>query len=330
MSGRHARGSYFQVYTEARHCAVSISATYQRAEDLVQHSHSFLKVNPREIVVNNESGSNVKKPVVLSCVNLKGGVGKTAIAVNFAAYCGRRRLRTLLIDLDPQTNATFSCMSLEAWQSHAATNGTVANLLGARQHTTAEGATKTARDVIIKNVFSFVDMIPSHLDLFTIDLDLSSEVARETILRRAIKDIMTEYDIIICDCPPNLTIPTQNALATSTHFVVPVSVDFLSSLGVALLITRIKKLSDDLETSLLHAGVVLSRVGRPSFFRLQTEQTLRTLLGESVLSSEIKERSAVAESAAKNVSVFGMQDREAIAEFEKLGEELLAKLGIHR
>jgi MinD-like ATPase involved in chromosome partitioning or flagellar assembly len=55
-----------------------------------------------------------RHPVVLSCVNLKGGVGKTAIAVNFAAYCGSRGLRTLLIDLDPQTNATFSCISVEA------------------------------------------------------------------------------------------------------------------------------------------------------------------------------------------------------------------------
>ena len=90
---------------------------------------------------------------MLSCVNLKGGVGKTAIAVNFAAYCGRSGFRTLLIDLDPQTNATFSCLSVEKWQEHAEQKGTVAHLLGVRQHTSAEGRNKTAEDVILPGMY---------------------------------------------------------------------------------------------------------------------------------------------------------------------------------
>jgi chromosome partitioning protein len=270
-----------------------------------------------------------KRPAVLSCVNLKGGVGKTAVAVNFAAYCGMRKgLKTLLIDLDPQTNATFSCVSVEDWQKHATENGTVANLLGLRQHTNAEGRTKEASEVIIANVFQSVDLIPSHLDLFTIDLDLSSEVARETRLRRAIKDIIDQYDIVICDCPPNLTIPTQNALATSTHYVVPVSLDFLSSLGIALLMTRVSKLSGDLENPLENVGIVITRVGRPSYFKAQTAQALRAAFPDLMLQSQITERSAVAESAAKNASIFGMPDKAAMAEFEALGDELLAKLGL--
>lgn len=266
--------------------------------------------------------------IILSCVNLKGGVGKTAIAVNFAAYCGMKGLRTLLIDLDPQTNATFSCISVEAWEKHAKAKGTVADLLGVRQHTSAEGKGKTVAGVIIKNVFQKVDLIPSHLDLFTIDLDLSSEVARETRLRRTIREVIDEYDIIVCDCPPNLTIPTQNALAASTHYVVPVSLDFLSSLGVGLLLRRIKKLSDDLENPLVHAGIVISRVGRTSYFRTQTAQTLRTAFKGMVLLAQITERVAVAELAARNVSIFQMADKSAIAEFTSFGDELLAKLGV--
>jgi len=267
-----------------------------------------------------------KQPVVVSCVNLKGGVGKTAIAVNFAAYCGRKGLRTLLIDLDPQTNATFSCISVPDWETHATTNGTVANLLGVRQHTNAEGKTKTAKNVILKNVFQGVDLLPSHLDLFTIDLDLGSEVARESRLRRAIRDVLRFYDIIVCDCPPNLTIPTQNALAISTHFVVPVSLDFLSSLGIALLLNRIAKLSVLLENPLKNAGIVISRVGRRSYFRTQTAQTLQTAFKNMVLSTQIAERTSVAQSAAKNCSIFDMNDTTAISEFTALGDELLAKL----
>ena len=269
-----------------------------------------------------------KTPVVLSCVNLKGGVGKTAIAVNLAAYCGRKGLKTLLIDLDPQTNATFSCISIEAWQNHARDHGTVANLLGVRSHTTAEGSEKSASDVTITEVFPMVDLIPSHLDLFTIDLDLGGEFSRETLLRRALQDDLSNYDIVVCDCPPNLTIPTQNALALSTHYLVPVSPDFLSSLGIALLISRIEKMSEALQTQLTLAGIALSRVGRPSYFREQTAETLRTQFGDKVFQSEIRERTKVSEAAAKNTPVYDMGDKEASKEFTSLGEEVLEEVGL--
>jgi len=165
---------------------------------------------------------------IVSCVNLKGGVGKTAIAVNFAAYCGRKRLKTLLVDLDSQTSATFCCMTVDAWQKHAVKFGTMADLLGARSHTSADGSKKTVKTVLKKNVFRNVDLVPSHLDLITLDLDISSAIARESKLKKALKPIIKDYDIVVCDCPPNLTIATQNALACSSHYVVPVSPDFLS------------------------------------------------------------------------------------------------------
>jgi chromosome partitioning protein len=197
---------------------------------------------------------------VLSCVNLKGGVGKTALAVSFAAYCGSHNKKTLLIDLDPQTNATFSCIEIDKWEEHAKKNGSLADLLGVKRHTSAEGATKKIEDVIYKDVFPGVDLIPSHLDLFTVDLDLASAVGRERRLRRAIAPVMEDYKIIVCDCPPNLTLPTQNALAISSHFAIPISPDYLSGIGVALLLNRIERLSAELENPTLKlAGMVLSR-----------------------------------------------------------------------
>src|SRR5205814_1774387 len=117
-------------------------------------------------------------------------------------------------------------------EKHAAENGTVADLFGLRSHTNAEGKVKTASEVLCKNVFPNVDLIPSHLDLFTIDLDLASAMAREKKLQKALKPIIDNYQVVVCDCPPNLTVPTQNALALSTHYVVPISPDFLSGLGI--------------------------------------------------------------------------------------------------
>ncbi|RZJ99958.1 MAG: ParA family protein [Flavobacterium sp.] len=267
-------------------------------------------------------------PKIVSCVNLKGGVGKTALAVNFAAYCGLRGKRTLLIDLDPQTNATFSCIKVSEWETHAKEHGTVANLFGLREHTTAEGSQKSVDEIIKKNVFKNVDLIPSHLDLFSIDLDLSGATARETRLRRAIQPILNNYDIIVCDCPPNLTIPTQNALTLSTHFVVPISPDFLSSLGVALLLNRIATFSKDLEQNIENAGIVISRVGRPANHRAETVTTLRATFKDLVFKPQISERVKVSESVSKHTPIYQMGDETSANEFRDVSKELLKRIGL--
>lgn len=264
---------------------------------------------------------------VLSCVNLKGGVGKTALAVNFAIYCGMKGKRTLLVDLDPQTNATFCCITVEEWERHAADHGSVADLLGARRLTNAEDAPRPASEVIVKNVFTRVDLVPSHLDLFTVDLDLAHTVARETKLRRALEPLMSNYDIIVCDCPPNLTLPTQNALAMSTDYVVPVTPDYLSGIGVGLLLNRIAQLSQDLENNIAFQGIVISRVGRPAQHREQTVAAIRAQFGAKVFSSEIRELVAVSEAAARQTPVYEYQGA-AAEDFLRVSGELTRRLGI--
>jgi chromosome partitioning protein len=267
-------------------------------------------------------------PIVTSFVNLKGGVGKTAISVNFAAYCGMRGLKTLLVDTDPQTNATFSCISVEKWQKHAKTNGTIANIMGMKRHASAEGAEVNVSKIIINNVFKNVDLLPSHLDLFTIDLDLAGVTARETKLKRALKDVTDNYQIVVCDCPPNLTIPTQNALAMSTHYLVPVSPDFLSALGIGILLNRVKEFSKDLEHDLQFTGIILSRVGRPARHRAEITEDLRSRFPKQVLKTEIRERVAVSEAASRNQSIYEAGDKEAKQEFEACSAEIIKKVGL--
>lgn len=264
---------------------------------------------------------------VISCVNLKGGVGKTTLAVSLASYCGRKGLKTLLIDLDPQTNATFSTIGVANWQTHVAKHGSVANILGARRNVSAEDQEVSPENIIVKDVFPNVDLIPSHLDLFTIDLDLAGATSRETKLRRSLSDISENYDYIVCDCPPNLTIPTQNALAFSTHYVIPVSLDFLSAIGIGLLIGRLKELSEELERDLVNIGIVISRVGRPARHREETEVTIRNQFKDLVLDQKLTERVAVSEAAERNQSIFDSGDQESIAEFTSVCKEILERLG---
>ena len=266
--------------------------------------------------------------VVVSCINLKGGVGKTALAVNFSAFLGRAGIKTLLIDLDPQTNATFSTIGVQEWTERAKKNGTVADLLGARKHTSAHETNKNAKDIIVKNVFTNVDLIPSHIDLFTVDLDLASARFRETRLKNSLKDELASYDVVICDCPPNLTIPTQNALAFSTHYVIPVSLDFLSAIGISLLLKRIEEFSQDLDRPLKNGGIVISRVGRPATHREETEATLRAEFGAAVVNGVIRERASVSSSAQAHQPIFSSQDTAAIGEFSSVCTELKNRIGV--
>lgn len=266
--------------------------------------------------------------IILSCVNLKGGVGKTTLAVNMAAYFGSMGRKTLLVDLDPQTNATFSCVDVNAWENHAQKKGTVADILGARQHTSADNKHKKASDILINDVFNNVDLIPSHLDLFTIDLDMAGATARETRLRKSLQEIEDNYEIIVCDCPPNLTIPTQNALAASSFFVVPISADYLSALGVGILLNRIKQLGDDLDHKLDLGGIVISRVGRPAYHRDEIVTALKNKFPKDVLKQHLSERVRVAEAAAKNQSVFNMKDPQATAEFSAVYDEIKKRIGL--
>lgn len=266
--------------------------------------------------------------IVLSCINLKGGVGKTTLAVNFAAYCGSINKKTLLIDLDPQTNASFATIGVEAWQKHSNEHGTVADLIGAREHTSAEGKQKGFADVLFKGAFKNVDLLASHLDLFTVDLDMAAKPARERKLHRSVKDHIGQYDIVICDCPPNLTLPTQNALAFSTHYVVPVSVDFLSALGIGLLFRRVDELAKDLEQSLECAGIVISRVGRRSNHRETTETSIRAAFGPRVLTPTIAERSAVSMAAEQHKSVLDGADATSAGQFRAVASELVKRIGL--
>ena len=266
---------------------------------------------------------------IASCVNLKGGVGKTALAVNLAAIAGDvYNKKTLLIDVDPQTNATFSCITVDRWQGWAKSNGTIANILGLRDHTSAEGVTKGPKDVIIPDVFPNVDLLPSHLDLFTVDLDLGGSTNRERIISRELQEVKEDYDLIICDCPPNLTLPTQNALSFSSYYIVPVSLDYLSVLGIALLVRRVKRFGRDMERSLTNAGIVISRVGRPARHREETEGAIRQEFGDLVLNQTLTERVAVSEAGSQQTPVHKYRDLNAKNEFIRVAKDLLVKMQI--
>jgi chromosome partitioning protein len=205
------------------------------------------------------------KAVVISLVNMKGGVGKTTAAVNLAAYLARdHQKKVLLVDLDPQTNTSLSLLSEKAWSSWAEEHGTMADVfeLGGKRK---RDRPAKLEDCIIPGVVPGIpglDLVPSHLQLTFLDLDLAGRPGRERILTRKLAPVLGRYDIVLCDCPPNLQTATQNALYASDWFLVPMQPDFLSSVGLGLLLDRMTYLRRELGFRIRCLGVVFSRVRR--------------------------------------------------------------------
>ncbi len=181
--------------------------------------------------------------ITISFINMKGGVGKTTSVVEIAAILAKEHnKKVLVIDMDPQTNATLSLISFEEWEKIKDTS-TIADVLGMNKSASSRDDEFDIKDAIIESVGGIpnLDLIPSHLELTFLDLDLVSVAARESILKNQIDNSDLDYDFILIDCPPNLTLAPQNALVISDYIIVPVVPEIFPAIGLPLLVNRVKK-----------------------------------------------------------------------------------------
>ena len=174
---------------------------------------------------------------------MKGGVGKTTSVVEIATLLATEHgKKVLIIDLDPQTNATLSLITLHEWEE-LKDSATIADVLGMNRGSSSRDDDFNIEDAIIENVSGIenLDLIPSHLELTFLDLDLGPMPARESVLKNQIDKAELEYDYILIDCPPNLTLAPQNALIVSDYIIVPVVPEIFPSIGLPLLVNRVRK-----------------------------------------------------------------------------------------
>jgi len=274
------------------------------------------------------------KAHVISFINMKGGVGKTTCAVNIAAYLAREhQKRVLLVDLDPQTNASLSVMTEKRWTKWQDENGTMADILEVdAKRRGAEHA--KLKDCIIHDVLEEIpglDLIPSHLKLTFLDLDLAARPGRERIFTRKLEKVKMEYDVIICDCAPNLMTGTQNALYASDSFFIPMQPDYLSSIGLELLLDRLAYLRKSLEFKISCLGAAFTRVRAHLHYHQETMARLREAKGlkrvhffETVIPENIKLAEAPME--ARPIALHDASATGAEA-FRNLTAEFLERLG---
>lgn len=273
---------------------------------------------------------------VVSVINYKGGVGKTTLTANLGAELAWRGHRVLLLDLDPQASLTFSFVQPDYWTNHLETNRTIKSWYDATQSGGNIGlASLTFRpQVVNRNLAAHgkppLDLIPSHLGLINVDLELATGLAGASMqqsklnymrVHRRLADGLAEpefgeYDLILIDCPPNFNIVTKTAIVASEHILIPAKADYLSTLGIDYLKRSLDQLVRDYND---YAGLDSARnVGKIAPKILGIVFTMIQIYGGRPVSSA---RPYIAQTQALDIPVFAQTLRENKRLFAGAAEE---------
>ncbi len=227
----------------------------------------------REIVEHWLKQKDGRAPHVISFINLKGGVGKTTTAVAVAEILAKEYLkRVLLIDLDPQTNATINLIKEERWKKLDEEGRTLAQLFEDKINYQLPPKFN-AEDSIVRQVstidggISFLDLLPSSIKLIEIQerlpfVALQGNYDRnpQDILKMALQPVKDRYDFVVIDCPPSLGVVTKNGLKISTDYVIPTIPDIVSTWGIFQIVDNVDKFATNLGSPIRPLGIVATKV----------------------------------------------------------------------
>lgn len=249
---------------------------------------------------------------VISIVNQKGGVGKTTTAVNLGAFLTKKRKKVLIIDLDPQGNATsgygFEKSSLQ---------NTVYDLL-----VNEEDIANVITNTNVKNV----DMCPTNINLAGAEVELVSAISRETILKRALEPVLDKYDYIIIDCPPSLGLLTINALTACEGVIVPIQGEYYALEGLAQLIDTINMIKKKLNPVIGIMGVVITMHDRRTQLTKQVVEEVQKYFGDKVFKTFIPRNVRLAEAPSHGLTIdeYDAKSKGSIA-YQALANEVIKR-----
>ncbi len=252
---------------------------------------------------------------IISLFNQKGGVGKTTTAINLAFGLKNKNKKVLLVDLDPQANATRTLLDVDMYIN-------VYNLLLEKD----DKKYKNFDSVYIKDE---IDILPSDLNLANLEQELINRFNRELILKKELDKIKDRYDFIIVDCPPNLGLLSINALCASDKLIVPICLDYFSLLGINSILKYFNLIKDNVNSNIEIMGYLINKFDKRKNEHKDKLDILKKKMNNDVFKTIIRTSSALSLSQENSKSIFDYDNKSRGAEdYNKLTDEILKKINI--